>query len=171
MSYLVRKISKAKWDKIKDITDCKQIDGDVISDLRTTSNTLSFWQINDINELDEAARAKAASSKTSIIEKVTVVWIPEELFEFIRVECNSGDTIISDLTEKHRDLCNVTYGSLGRIATLVQNQINASNCKIYTKKNVEKLLVDAYNSNRIIKTCCDEKLLNTIESISQKNKI
>ncbi len=170
MSYLVRKISKAKWDKIKDITDCQQIDGDVISDLRTMSNTLSFWRINDESELDEAALALAASSKTSNIEKITIVWIPEDSFEFVRIERNSGDTIVNDLKETHRDLCDVTYGALGKIAMVMQNQINDLKCKIYTKKTVEQLLVNAYKSNRITKEWCDEKLLNAIENISKSKK-
>lgn len=170
MAFLVRKIARAKWT---DLTcETKDIPGDTISDLRTSSNTLSVWQIGSIEELDIAALALAASSKTSSIEKLHIVWISEDdlVNAGFSIANNSlGDTIIPDISNTHRDLSNITYHSLGQLSEIMTSAIQCDNSKNYTKNDIKSILSQAYVDGRIAETKCNEKLLREIQKLVKTN--
>lgn len=169
MAFLVRKVARAKWPE--DICDINDIGADLItSDLRTTGNTLSLWRIESEEELLTAALALSASSKTSKIESVSVVWIPEELFinKGIRIDdSNVGDTVIFDLAETHRDICELTYKKLGDIAEIIMNEIlKAGHYKRFSKSEIKAALSTAYSNNRIKEEKCDERLIEELKKLS-----
>lgn len=165
MALLVRKIARAKWpDTVCEITN---ICGDAIGDLRTSKNTLSTWKIDSLDDLESAILALAASSKTTKIETMSVVWFPEDKLSDHDIaidEGTLGDTVISDLQNTHRDLSGVTYKSLGVISSIIINQISTEKSKRYTKSEVRKILIDAYQNERIQREKCDPKLLTEIEN-------
>lgn len=169
MAYLVRKVSRAKWPD--DMCNPSEIPGDAISELRTTKNTLSLWRIEDESDLKSAALALAASSSTSKIEQVSVVWIPEELFakNGIQLDDSSpGDTVVFDLANTHRDLCNVTYSTLGDVAQIIMNAIvKEGHYRRFKKSEIKEALVKAYTEERIKEEKCQKEL---IEEIKKKSK-
>lgn len=164
MAFLVRKIARAKWPE--ELCEIDSLEGDAIADLRTTKNTLSLWYIDEEKDLEIAALALAASSKSEKIDSFSVVWIPidkllERGFSIVSTE---GDTIVKDLTDKHRDLNCITYGKLGDTADLILHElICEKHYKKYTKAQVKKFLVDAYSAERICKEKCHPSLLTEIE--------
>ena len=164
MAYLVRKIARSKWpDKICPV---EELPGDTIADIRTSNNELSVWLIDSTDGLDSAALALSASSKTDKIEKLQLVWIPLDEIEKKQLNVsdeNEGDTIIPDLADMHRDLNNLTYGALGKIASIIQNELlEKNNYKLFSRGDVKKALVAAYKDRRIAEERCSPKLLEEI---------
>lgn len=168
MALLVRKIARAKWPDV--ICPMDGIQGDAISDLRTRGNTLSVWRIDGLEELDEAILALAASSQTSAIENMCVVWIPEE--EFVKNgilidDGIKGDTIVKDLEETHRDLIQINYRSLGIISEIIMNEVISNHYKRVGKGAVKKALVQAYLAHRITENICTDTLLGEVRKASE----
>ena len=170
MALLVRKIARGKWPDNPCSINCLQ--ADAISDLRTQGNTLSVWRVENSDELEEAILALAASSKTEKIETITIVWADEEVFlknGITVTDTVEGDTVVTDLRPKHRDLSNLSYESLGVISGIIMNGLNSSNTKRVPRLDVKKILVNAYKNNRISKEICTENL--NIELINAVNKV
>jgi len=171
MALLVRKISRGKWPDNPCSINCLQ--ADAISDLRTQGNTLSVWRVENLNEIDEAVLALAASSKTERIETITIVWEDEEVFLKKGITVNDtveGDTVVTDLRPKHRDLSDLSYDSLGVISEIIMNSLNSSNTKRIPRQDVKKILVNAYKNDRISEEICTEslnsELLNAVNQIT-----
>ena len=163
MAYLVRKISRAKWPD--QVCNIEELNGDAISDLRTTANTLSLWRVEDLDAIDEAALALAASSKSEHIETLHVVWFCEDDVlkqGFILADDSPGDTIISSMVNDHRDLCELNYKSLGKFSEMIMQGVAEKNCRRYPKAIMKKAFVDAYRKDLIDKQKCQQKLLNEI---------
>lgn len=168
MAFLVRKVSRAKWPD--EICSISELNADLMTaDLRTTGNTLSLWRIENEEELQSAVLALAASSKTSKIENVSVVWIPEELFSSkgIRIDnANVGDTVIFDLQNTHRDACDLTYKKLGDVAEIIMNEmLKEGHYKKFTKSEIKTALSNAYLDDRITEEKCNEDLIQEIKKL------
>lgn len=158
MSYYVRKISRAKWPDNN--CDINVLPADAISDLRTTGNSLSFWRIDSLCDLDKAALALAASSKSDRIENISLIWIDEE--EIIRdglsTESSAGDTIVEDLASLHRDCVGLTYASLGSLSSMIVKSLQLNQYQRYTKKEIKTVLLEAFRDSRISKERCHPEL-------------
>ena len=64
MQLLVRKINRAKWDQ-NNICEGESPSGDAITiDLRTKNNTLSIWEINSEDEIEDAVLALTVAGDT-----------------------------------------------------------------------------------------------------------
>ena len=169
MAILVRKIARAKWPE--ESCSINMLSGDAISDLRTTNNTISLWRVDSEAELLTAMLALAASSKSSKIENVSLVWFPEEalLNRNIQLDTDSpGDTIVSDLAQFHRDACKITYKSLGDLAVLIMTElIQEKHYKRFGRAEVKQALVNAYKDHRIAEEKCMPVLLEEIKKAAQ----
>lgn len=169
VAILVRKIARAKWPE--EICSINMLSGDAISDLRTTNNTISLWRVDSEAELLTAMLALAASSKSSKIENVSLVWFPEEalLDRNIQLDTDSpGDTIVSDLAQFHRDACKITYKSLGDLAVLIMTElIQEKHYKRFGRAEVKQALVNAYKDHRIAEEKCMPVLLEEIKKAAQ----
>ena len=167
MSYLVRKISRGKWpEKCCKIEELKS---DAIADLRSTKNTLSFWLIETLEELDNAILAISTGEKKSDIETTVVICLEETVLKSkFDIECSEGDTSIENLKSTHRDLANLTYKSLGDLATLILESLeNEAICKRYSKSEVAKVLVAAYKDKRLDKTCNKDLLEQVLKRLEK----
>lgn len=165
MAFFVRKISRNKWPS--NMCDINDLSADAISDLRTTNNTLSIWRVDSEDELEHAILALAASSKVSRIENMSIVWIDEKELEKYGIKISDkepGDTVVDDLKRTHRDICDVTYKSLGDIARIILSEINEKeHVKRITKTEVRNLLVSAYNDKRLLEEKCMPELIDEIK--------
>ncbi len=169
MAFLVRKVSRAKWPD--DVCELGNIPGDTVSDLRTSNNTLSLWRIETEDDLEKAALALSASSKTERIEMVSVVWIPEDIFieNGLSLEKSSiGDTVVFDLANTHCDICNLTYASLGIVAqTILREIIKEGRYKRFNKAHIKKILAKAYLDDRIEESRCKPSLIQEIKKVAE----
>ena len=149
--FLVRKVTRAKWDGKAVFAD-GEIPADAITiDLKTTSNTLSFWRspTSTASDLDEVALAIAANRDRA--EKLQIVFIDldeiqtdEQVLENI-----AGDTPVTDMKPRHVDICRLDYVRLGKVARRVANSLDADRSCTYTKLTVTKLVARAVEQGRV----------------------
>ncbi len=151
MPLLVRKINKAKWVKT-DIASGVPVCADAITNcLKTTNNTLSVWEIDDISKIDEAALA-IVGSHTSL-DTIDLVAVDEAFIkeEGICIEEIAGLTAIDELKNSHRDLSDLNYKDLGLISSQVVSAITNDKVYRYTKGALKKLLNTAIIKNMVKK--------------------
>lgn len=161
MSFLVRKITRSKWPD--DFCELGEIKADVYADLRTSGNSLSFWQIEEECELEDVMLALATGPNSSL-EKVTIAWIDEEELRLkgILVEASEGDTVVDDLRNRHRDVCSLTYTTLGQVSHLLLNAIQGGKCKRFPRSEVENAVVEAAESGRLESARLSAQMLDSL---------
>jgi hypothetical protein len=151
MSYLVRKITRAKWSLDNGIVDNPfDIPADaIVLDLKTTSNTLSVWEVQDEQSLDNAVLAIVSGGNQ--LDTIDVVWIEKNEIERKGVEYQSskGITPIEHLVDTHIDLMKLNYFKMGLVAETITNTIADSKIKRYTKGEIKKLLNSAIESGSV----------------------
>ena len=76
MPYLVRKISRAKWDNEDfDYTSNDNAPSDAITScLRTFNNELSTWLIDDLKDLDKAILCLITGSKQENLNTIQLIY-------------------------------------------------------------------------------------------------
>lgn len=163
MSLLVRKVNKAKWMQT-DLTKNNDVSADAITNcLKTSMNTLSTWEINSQDEIDEAVLAIVSSHDH--LETIDVVPLEYEHLKSSGVdsEKTEGSTPVIELREKHRDLSNLSYTKLGIIAYHIVDQIRGKIIFRYTERKLKDILFNAITANRL-------SLKDLSESLQRKLK-
>ena len=167
---LARKVNLAKWQKHQGLS-LQEIPADAITnDLRTKSNTLSFWECIDPSGTDDcpkdAALAIAASGQH--IEGIDIIWFSSDVLEKSGQTLNhtAGDTPVTDMINRHVDACHLDGVRLLQIADQITGAIQSKKRHRFTKKQVETLLVEAVRQNRVniidLKTNVQEKVVVSI---------
>lgn len=149
--YLVRKIARAKWSS-EDDSSARVISADAVTgDLRTQGNTLSFWMCPSGADSDVEEAALAIAATWDSLGKLDLVWLAtcdlEE--DGHALQKTPGTTPVTDLVERHVDLCKLDYASLGKIAQRIDMAIVTGRYRRLTRKHVHDLLVKAVEQDRI----------------------
>lgn len=144
MSYLVRKINKAKWHQI-DIENDNDVSADAITScLRTRSNSLSVWKISNESDLDLAVLALV--SNQDHLESIDIVILEQDTLENkynINVVASPGVTPIHSMANDHRDLTDLRFSSLESMKNHIVERIRDNKIKRYTRGNLKELLKNA----------------------------
>ena len=133
MSLLIRKVNKSKWFQ-NDIKEREPVSADAITScLRTYGNTLSVWEIESGDELDEAVLAIVAAHQH--LESIDVIHLSPEYLTKNGIDCvhSKGRTPVDDLAENHVDLAKLTYEKLGVIAYHIVDRIVEHGMVRYTR--------------------------------------
>jgi hypothetical protein len=149
MSLLVKKIEKSKWLQ-NDIMNGEDISADAITNcMKTKNNTLSMWRIDDEKQIDEAVLAIVSAHQH--LDTFDVVWVNvSQLEEYgIGMQDTPGITPIDDLVDRHVDIVNLTYRSLGKVANCIVKCFSDSSLKRYTYADLKKILKRAIKSGRL----------------------
>jgi len=153
MNKFIRKVTKAKWNNqlSEDSNLNSIISADAITGcLRTKSNTLSIWNVDDV---DDAILA-LASVNDSIVP-IDYIVIDDEFFHKTGVTIKNviaESNPVESLREKHFDIINLDYNSLGLISKEIANGIILEKNKYISRcnaTNVKKILKDAISTKRI----------------------
>jgi len=143
--FLARKITRSKWDVSAGFSKGEIPADAVTGDLRTTDNSLSFWQCGDGDPtaLDEAALAIAAGCER--VDKLELVWFPDDQLrkDGQQLELTSGRTPVAELARRHVDATSLDYVRLGNIARHVADAIDLDRYRRLSKRRVTSLLVAA----------------------------
>lgn len=162
MSYLVRKVTRAKWSPPSGILDNPfDIPADVIAiDLKTSANTLSVWEISDEIDLDDAVLAIASGGNK--LDTIDVVWIEKHELDRKGLEhiASPGRTPIEYLVNKHLDLTNLEYFKIGLVAESIASKIALNKIKRYSKGELKKLFNLAISKGLVEKNHLDEGIRN-----------
>lgn len=153
MKYFIRKINSAKFprpDKDVDLS-IEDFQADAVADIKTNCNTLSIWEIESLEEkaVDEAIFALVTNRIQHSIDKIDFVVISEEELRKHELNCleTDGDTLVEDLKSKHRDIVELTYGSIRDILEIISEITKKGNTKRRTKGQIKAILKE--NINRI----------------------
>lgn len=131
MSFLVHKITSSLWaDQSKDIISIehyKELSADgVTQDLKSSNNAISFWEIEDLSELNDISISILTGRDE--VKDLTVVAIPKStIVEHFEIEQSEGDTLYLKYKNKHYDLINMNYEKLGSLIKLIIDAISEEN--------------------------------------------
>ena len=153
MSKIVRKVTKAKWNnQLSDDTELNSIiSADAITGcLKTKSNTLSIWKVEKEND----AILALASMNDSIVP-IDYIVIEEKFFEENNILVKNiiaESNPVKELQDKHYDIQNLDYDSLGKISKEIASNI-VSNKKEYIKRckalKVKEILLEAISNDKV----------------------
>jgi hypothetical protein len=148
MRVYVRKITKAKWPKPESEFDSfkqeciESLSADAVtSDLKTSSNKLSLWYVDE-SDIDDAILAIATSTKADRIETIDYILIPEEtlaLNGICEFDCEKGETAVPSLMDKHKNIINLNYKKIGVVAGIVAT-LTKQNPQRKRKKEIEDII-------------------------------
>lgn len=147
MAYLVRKISMGKWCVTDEVLP---VNADAITQcLKTSSNTLSVWRIENELEVSKGVLAMAASNDYLSTIDVVLVEEAELAAGNIVIEATPGNTPCVDLVGNHRDLASLNITNLAFISESIAAKIRAKKVYRFTATKVKKLLQDAIESGSL----------------------
>lgn len=162
MSYLVRKITMAKWS----ITDePNPVNADAITQcLKTSGNTLSFWRVDSPDDIAQGVLAIAAANDR--LDTIDIVLIDENQFleKGIEIRETPGNTVCADLVDTHRDLAELNIVHLGFVSEAIADQIRKGNTKRYTLTKLRELIQNAIGSGQLSYDLLSEGIRKKIPS-------
>lgn len=157
--YLVRKITRSKWERTDQLGDNEIPADGITADLRSTNNALSLWACADASEsLDDAVLALAAGFER--IDKIEVIWIDRESLKAasVKLDKTQGRTPVADLVDRHIDAVQLDLIRLGRFAEQVSTALKAGQYRRLTKKQVARLIATAVEDGRVALDDLQEKV-------------
>lgn len=157
MSLFIRKINRNKWLQADQVPD--DVSADAITGcMRTQRNTLSVWEVQDENKIDEAVLAIVSAGDH--LETIDVIQIDREHLEENRIDCiqTEGRTPVEDLVGTHVDLCNLAYKELGIIAYHIVDKFRQGKVERYTKTRLKGILKDAIQQQRLETTDLEDAI-------------
>lgn len=160
MAFYVRKLAKRK--SIEQIAQADRFE-DMLADaataeFRTTNGTLSTWEIESMEKLDEAVLAIAATSTK--IERMDFIVISREYIEKNELTCESSyagkEIAIPDLQDTHYDIKGVTFAKLLNCVRMYREIYDLDNDSEqyivrYAEREILRLLKDALTAGRVKK--------------------
>ena len=152
MSLFVRKIEIAKW-KQRNILDGEQPSADAITRcMKTRRNKLSLWRIADEEELEEAVLAIVA--RHTHLETIDVLSMQPSLFDDKRLHLGEshGITPYTDFSNRHLDVGDLDYESLGHMADIIIESIRQDRSKRFTKSQLKHILAQGIRDGKILKS-------------------
>ena len=148
MPLYVRKIELGKW-KQNDVLEGEDVSADAITNcLKTRNNTLSMWHIDEETQLDEAVLAIV--SVCEHLETIDVIAIDKTDLERhdLCVSPTRGRTAYQAFANRHRDIAELSYRSLGTMAQLVVNSLRDKMNRRYTRGRLKSLIAEAILDGR-----------------------
>ena len=140
MAVLVRKINKAKWRQ-RDVLNDEEPSADAITNcLKTSQNSLSVWTIDDESHLSNAILALAAGFQRLDTFDVALINEDDLVGNGLTITETPGITPYSAMIGRHRDISDLDYGGLGKVASLIISCLKNETVKRYTKSTLIDLL-------------------------------
>lgn len=162
MSFLVRKINKAKWYQI-DIMESDEVSADAITNcLKTSKNTLSVWHIETEEDLEKAVLAIVANQDH--LDTIDVVILDEPSLNNynLSIVASPGETPVISLIEAHRDIAELNFTKLAQVKEHIVKRIRNQKLKRYTVSSLKKILTNAINDGLLRKEDLNESIRQKI---------
>ena len=141
MSYLIRKISRAKWRGCDEDVSSPLTADAITNCLKTTGNTLSVWFAENDEALMPAKVALLASMQKMDTIDIVVLKMQDVVDKNLEVEVTSGETDAIALRPLHRDIAKLTLDTLASFGKLVREVIvGQEQCMRITKPQFKEIL-------------------------------
>lgn len=151
MALLVRKINGPLWEKeASKIEHINDVCSDAITKcLSTRGNTLSTWEIETEDNLEEAILA--ITSSADHLDTIDVICIEmEDIDKYgINIKSSVVPNPVEDLINSHKDIYNLTYKSLGDFACLILSYVRGNKRKRFGVKKIKELIEKAIKDGRV----------------------
>ena len=146
---LARMITLAKWKDQEDLSAGEVSADAVTADLRTRSNSLSFWKCSDDTQISDAILALASARDR--LDKIEVVWVKSEDLQTVtdQLTPTKGKTPVADLIDKHVDVYSLDYTRLGAVANVIKAALSEMQFSKLSKKEVKELIAKALSNDRL----------------------
>lgn len=170
MSFIARKISRAKWPQNQEQINISSISADAVTaDLRTSKNSLSFWKCNDASEENLEKTVLALASGANRIDMIDVVWLLQDdlVAENFSFEETEGLTPVNSLKKYHIDIVNLNLASLEKLAKFIANSVNNHKYKRFSLLKVKQIIQNALDKNLLSLSDLHEKVQ---EELMKKDK-
>jgi len=140
MSPLLRKISRAKWEKGTP-SEAAAVCADAITGCsRTSRDTLSLWYSSDAEETKMALLAIFGSLQT--IDAIDIIVIDEAAVaeRGLAVVATEGKSAGERLSVLHRDLVDLNYRKLGLVAEIILGEVRSKRVERWSVKKIIGML-------------------------------
>ena len=175
MAYYVRAINTEFWPDQFEYENITDLSADVLSDLHTEGQDLSFWWAETEEAIDDAVLAYLGSvdrwTSHGVTDGQDFVAINAEFVDAANIEAIQEDnfTEINGYEKKHYNFKNLTVGSLETVVSLVIKAMSDNKEINYDSQQIEKLFRKALAENLISKASIDKtnhgSLLKYIKAI------
>ena len=164
--FLARKINRAKWEKQEGLEQ-GEIPADAVTfDLRTSNNSLSFWECDSSLEGKESVRdvVLAMAAAGDHIEPLPFIWVADaELKSNGQTLCQSpGRTPVEDMKSRHFEVGRLDCLRLGYVAQHIATALEKEQYHKFTKKQVGELLASAVRTGRVELTELSDTLRESV---------
>lgn len=148
--WLGRKISRAKWDHGEEF-DSTTVPGDAVGDIRTTGNTLSWWDCGDGDEPKLECLVVALSGDQERLDKFDCTWVKASdlTSKGLVLSQTAGRTIAPELMDRHYDLVGLDGFRLLETALILDAALRQERFKRFAKAEVKSVLQGAINAGQI----------------------
>ncbi len=166
---LVHKIDRANWEEhiIHQETDTP---GDAITHcIKTKGNTLSLWQIESIDKLEEAALAIIGCHDRPEPFDVVAINYTDIADKGLTSISNEGTTRVSDLNNTHLDIIDITYQKLGTLASLIYDSLRQDMVRRYEIERQGEVLHEAIQAGRLTRATLSKPFKKLVDSVSHRN--
>lgn len=159
MSILVRRINRAKWDQIDIYNDDSSADAITLC-LKTTNNELSTWLVDSEDNIDIAILALITGSRQESLSTIHIVYFDESIIaeKSLNLTETLGDTLITTIKDKHRDIIELTYSKLGNVKDIVLDCLRNNRFKTITKANLKTMLSKSIEQGLLDKSNLSEDI-------------
>lgn len=158
MTYFVRRLNKiSNWPDKNAKINKETISADAISELKTTKNQLSWWELDDINDDFKIEKLAAAMLSTMDygIGEIYLVMIPsQDISTDIKLVSSpeNGNSAVQGMSNFHYDMVDLNYSKIGIVAETIavhtSNLAGAFVKRIKSKELIE-MLQQLYNEQQI----------------------
>ena len=163
MTYYVRRLNKiSNWPDNNAKINKETISADAISELKTTKNQLSWWELDDISDDSKIEKLAAAMLSTMDygIGEICLVMIPsQDISTDIKLVSSpeSGTSAVQGISDFHYDMVDLNYGKIGIVAeTIAEHTSNLAG--IFVKRIKSKKIIEKLKQLRKEKQVDEEKL-------------
>lgn len=173
MKLLIRMLEKQKWEKVNliELGHTKTPADTITSELRTSSNTLSLWFINSMEELVKGVLALSVA-RNKITRLDVMILEEQELIENDLVVKNTpenGHSPYEEFNDNHYDLIELDYEKLGNFSRLIIANLNIQGkCIRFDKAQVSDILYQGYKDNLFELTDLNESLQTELTKVIAK---
>lgn len=149
MSYLIRMIGQNKeWvQTAKQINNLGSISADAISDLHSTDNCISTWDVNNKNKDDVKKGIQALTSGFRALEDIKIVYLDFDklITSGFNIIQTNGLTKIKNYEKLHRDISDLNSDKLQNLAKIILEEVWSKNTEIIHKQDIIYYLIEALN--------------------------
>jgi hypothetical protein len=176
MGLLVRMLEKQKWEKVNliELGHIKTPADTITSDLKTASNTLSLWLVENMKDIPKGVLALAVS-RNKITRLDVMIFEDHELTEkglLFKNTPENGHCPIEVFNDNHFDLTEMDYEKIGKFSELIISKLDdKEKCIRFDKNQINEILYDGFMRGAFLLEALHESLQTDLRKVISKKQV